>query len=81
MSGGVPLAVQDCSPSARLVYLLLDVEGALPQQSIRSLTGLSEATARRALSELREADAALERPDPNDGRRQRYVLAEHLEVA
>ena len=81
MTAGVPVAVQDCSPSARLVYLLLDTEGALPQQSIRSLTGLSEDTVRRALGELRDADAALERPDPSDGRRRRYVLAERLEVA
>lgn len=78
---GVPLDVQSSSPSARLVYLLLESEGALPQQEIRSLTGLTPDTTRRALKELADADAVLERPDPTDGRRQRYVLAEQLEVA
>lgn len=77
----IPSDIQHCSPSARLVYLLLDSEGALPQQQIRSLTGLSEDTARRALGELRDSDAVIERPDPVDGRRQRYVLAKQLEVA
>jgi len=81
MPSGVPVDVQNCSPSARLVYLLLDAEGALAQQTIRSLTGLSEDTARRALGELEDADAVLERPDPADGRRRKYVLARALEVA
>lgn len=78
---GVPADIQHCSPSARLVYLLLNAEGALPQQTIRSYSGLSEDTTRRVLNELQDADAVLERPDPEDGRRQRYVLAEKLEVA
>jgi len=75
---GVPLAVQDCSPSARIVYLLLDAQGALTQQRIRSLSGLSKDTCRRAIDELGGVDAVIERPDPNDGRRQRIVLAEKL---
>jgi DNA-binding MarR family transcriptional regulator len=79
--GGVPPRLHDVSPSARLCYLLLDAEGALPQQRIRSMTGLSEDTVRRALGELRDTDAVIERPDPTDGRRRRYVLASHLEVA
>jgi len=81
MSRGVPVGVQNCSPSARLVYLLLDAEGALAQQTVRSLSGLSEDTCRRALGELEDADAVLDRPDPSDGRRRKYVLAKHLEVA
>lgn len=81
MTRGIPVDVQDCSASAKVVYLLLDAEGALPQQRIRSLTGLSEDTTRRALGELRDVEAVIERPDPSDGRRRRYVLGEHLEVA
>ena len=78
MSPGVPFTVQDCSASARVVYLLLEAEGALTQQRIRSLSGLSKDTCRRAIDELEAADAVIERPDPTDGRRQRYVLGSQL---
>lgn len=81
MPGGLPREVQDCSPSARVVYLLLDAEGALPKQHIRTMTGLSTDTTRRALRELASRDVVLDRPDPDDGRRRKYALTEHLEVA
>lgn len=77
---GVPADVKNCSPSARLVYLLLDAEGALAQQQIRSLAGISEDTTRRVLEELEAADAVLERPHPGDGRCKKYVLTRALEA-
>jgi DNA-binding MarR family transcriptional regulator len=77
----LPREIQDTSPSARLVYLLLDAEGALPKQHVQSMSGLSADTTRRALRELEDAGAVLDRPDPTDGRRRKYVLAKHLEVA
>jgi hypothetical protein len=77
---GVPADVKNCSPSARLVYLLLDAEGALAQQQIRSLAGISEDTTRRVLEELGDVDAVLERPHPGDGRCKKYILPEKLEV-
>jgi len=78
---GIPTDVQECSPSARAIYLLLNQEGALTQQAIRTMTGLGEDTVRRALSELAVADVVVERPDPSDGRRQKYALTAHLQVA
>lgn len=78
MTPRTPFAVQECSPSARVVYLLLDAEGALSQQRIRSHSGLSEDTCRRVLDELEAVDAVIERPDPADGRRQKYVLGSQL---
>lgn len=78
---GVPVDVEECSPSAKLVYLLLDREDALAQQQIRSLAGISEDTTRRVLEELEAADAVLERPHPGDGRCKKYVLTRKLEVA
>jgi DNA-binding MarR family transcriptional regulator len=76
----IPPEVQSAKPSARLLYLLLDVEGACTQQRLRELSALSPSGTRRAINALEDADVVVERPDPVDGRRRRYVLASHLEV-
>lgn len=76
----IPQKIRDTSPSARLIYLLLDAEGALPKQEIIARSGLSTDTTRRALRELEDADVVLNRPDPADARRRKFALSKHLEV-
>ena len=78
--GVVPPHLHDLPASAKLVYLCLDTHGALSAQEIRARTGISKNTARRAISDLEDRDAVLERPDPDDGRRRRYVLTKDLQI-
>jgi DNA-binding MarR family transcriptional regulator len=79
-SGTVPPRLHDLTASVKLVYMCLDVHGALTAQELRARTGVSKNTAWRSIGELQERDVVIERPDPEDGRRQRYVLAEHLQI-
>lgn len=75
----IPREHQDLTPSQKLIYTLLDRNGALPRQAIREETGLSGSTITESLDKLQDRDTVICRPDPTDGRRRRYVLAEDLQ--
>lgn len=69
-------ALRDLSPSAKLVYKVLEHNGELTQQEIAERSRLSPRTVRYALSGLEEIDAIAVRPDLSDPRKKRYQLAE-----
>jgi len=73
----VPPSVRNLPTSAKLVYVILETHGtALTQTDIRSLTGLSPDTTRRALETLREDALVTKRPFPDDRRKRLYTLTE-----
>lgn len=75
----LPHDVQKLHISARLVYLVLRIGGPATKQQIRASTGLSGEAARSALSALIDNDVVIRRPDPEDGRRSRFVLKADLQ--
>lgn len=76
----VPAEIADLSATARLAYVALDEYGALSHQDLHAHTRASRNSVTQAVTDLKEAGVVLERPDPDDGRRQRYVLAEQLRL-
>lgn len=75
---GVPRRLHSESVATRLVYLTLLEVGPVTQQELRSATGLSQKAASSALVTLINVGEVVERPDPDDGRRRKYVLSESI---
>ncbi|MDS0220870.1 MarR family winged helix-turn-helix transcriptional regulator [Haloarcula sp. S1AR25-5A] len=67
--------VADCSPSAKLVYLVLSEDAPMTHAQLRSRTALSSTTLRSALDPLEEIGLVETRP-AEDARSRVYVLAE-----
>lgn len=66
--------VADCSPSAKLVHLVLEECGPMTQQELRSRTALSTSAIRGALNQLGDDDL-VERSPGADGRSDIWQLA------
>jgi len=63
----------DLPPSSKLVYRILDEDGALTQRQIRQRALLPARTTRDALAKLREADLVEERMYVPDARKRLYA--------
>ena len=59
--------VADCTPTAKLVYLVLDECGPMTQQELRARTSLSSSTIRGACSRLSD-NGIVTRSPGSDGR-------------
>lgn len=73
----IPGRVRNASASTRLVYILLKLAGEpLSNADLRSMTGLSAETTRRALRELDRFQLLIEANHPDDGRKCLYALGD-----
>jgi transcription initiation factor IIE alpha subunit len=66
--------IADVPPSAKLVYKVLEYNGALTQKQIVERSMLSQRTVRDALARLREIDAVSEEVYIPDARQNLYEL-------
>ncbi len=67
-------------PSAKLVALVLDREGALTQTELAKTTLLPQRTVRDAIDRLREVGAIISRVVFSDARRRLYTLTVELPI-
>ena len=67
-------ALEDVPPSAKLVFKVLEYNGALTQKEIVRRSMLSQRTVRDALARLREIDVVAERVYIPDARQSLYEL-------
>ena len=68
-------SIEDLPPSAKLVYKVLEYDGALTQQQIAERSMLSQRTVRDAIGRLREIDAVTEDVYIPDARQSLYELS------
>lgn len=66
--------IQDLSPSAKLVAIILEHEGTLSQQEIAAESLLPERTVRLGLDQLQEVDVVEARTSLQDARKRLYTL-------
>jgi len=64
--------VADLSPSAKLVYLVLEDAGPCSVADLRGRTQLSDRSLRRALDELDDVEVVESRANPRDARSDEY---------
>jgi DNA-binding MarR family transcriptional regulator len=76
MSESDQSAIEDLSPSAKLVYTVLDHRGSQTQKQIIEESMLSPRTVRYALGDLADAGAVTERVYLQDARQSLYELTE-----
>ncbi|WP_049925555.1 MarR family transcriptional regulator [Halopiger goleimassiliensis] len=67
-------AIGDLSPSAKLVYKVLEYEGAMTQAEIAAESRLCSRTVRYALGKLEEQDLVASRVCLEDARRSKYWI-------
>lgn len=68
-------SLEDLPPSAKLVYKVLEYNGALTQKEIVARSKLSQRTARDAIGRLQEIDAVTESVYIRDARQNLYELS------
>ncbi|UHQ96147.1 MarR family transcriptional regulator [Natrinema halophilum] len=68
----------ELSPSAKLVYKVLEVNGTMTQSQIADESLLSKRTVRYAIGNLREADLLHERVSFRDARKTLYSISESI---
>ncbi|MFC7213110.1 MarR family transcriptional regulator [Saliphagus sp. GCM10025308] len=66
--------VSDLPPSAKLVYKVLEYEGAMTQEEIATESRLCARTVRYALTKLENVDCVDSRPSLRDARRSIYTV-------
>lgn len=75
MTGTPETTVDDLSPSAKLVYTVLDHRGASTQKELIQASRLSARTVRYALTDLEDAEIVSERVYLPDARQSLYELS------
>lgn len=66
MSFALPARTHDTTPSTRLVYVTLAIDGPLSYDELKERTGLGRKTARRAIQQLSETGVIESNPDPRN---------------
>lgn len=69
----VPAEAEDLPPGAKLVLLVLEIEGVRTPSQLTDQTKLHRRTVHRALRDLRERDVVEVRRSVEDGREREYA--------
>ncbi|RQH00376.1 MarR family transcriptional regulator [Natrarchaeobius oligotrophus] len=70
------VSISELSPSAKLVYKVLEYEGSMTQEEIASESRLCSRTVRYALGKLDEHDLVASRVSLEDARKSKYWIDE-----
>ncbi|RKD97334.1 helix-turn-helix domain-containing protein [Halopiger aswanensis] len=71
-----PTSIAELPPSAKLVYKVLEYEGAMTQEEIAAESRLCARTVRYALGKLEDAECIASRVCLEDARQSKYRIAE-----